>query len=282
MKQIIASLIMGLIFLVTTGRMGVALEVDSRVETTYYLRQDLTYNEQILSKTPRTYVEGEHIYITKYIYPYPAYPADLSVTSWQTILEEDISGTVYGYDILIRSDSATRIKLEWILERGSSKVVLAEEYIDNPATSHDTAVHWYKKIKGIDPVSGEGDILTFKITHISGTARVGIYFDGAPLYLGCTYITIPKYPGETIIYNYPNPAKGVNETIFRYYLLYDSDITIDIYDLNYDKIATLFDKGIREKYREINWDITKIASGVYIYVFKTSKDTLVKKLMVIK
>lgn len=281
MKQVTV-LIISLVFLSAMGSIGVALEVDPRVETTYYLRIDPVYEEQVLKKTPGPFDPEFEGYITTYIYP-PSYPDKKRSESWQTVLEEDISGTVYGYSIDIRSNSDTRIKLEWILNRGEDEIILATEYINNPATDFFNVTLVSGKVKGIDPVSGEGDILLFKITHVSGATPVEIYFESAPTgIIGCSYITIPKYPGKIIFYNYPNPAKGINETVFRCYLLYDSDISIEIYNLNYEKIATLNGSGIGERYGEIKWDISNIPGGVYICAFKTSKETLTQKAMIIK
>lgn len=91
-------------------------------------------------------------------------------------------------------------------------------------------------------------------------------------------------PPQSILYTYPNPAKGVKEIAFRWCLSYeDSEVTIDIYDLSYDWITTLTGGDLtQDGYYEKKLDISNLASGVYIYVFKTKKEKIIKKFMVIK
>jgi len=76
------------------------------------------------------------------------------------------------------------------------------------------------------------------------------------------------------VYTYPNPAKAgkINFHVFCGYT--DPDLTIRIYDLNGDKVATIgndkFDGSQKPNYYFRNWDCrndagNKLASGVYIY-----------------
>ncbi len=85
---------------------------------------------------------------------------------------------------------------------------------------------------------------------------------------------------ELIIFNYPNPARG-DKTTFRYYLKEDANVTIDIYDISYEWVENLTAQG-KAGENEIVWDISNIARGVYIYVFKGGGRTIIEKVMVIK
>jgi len=66
------------------------------------------------------------------------------------------------------------------------------------------------------------------------------------------------------VYNWPNPNKpGENFTNIRYYLNYDAQIKITIYDLAGDKVDLLQDYGIAQAYNETVWNLSRISSGVY-------------------
>lgn len=81
-------------------------------------------------------------------------------------------------------------------------------------------------------------------------------------------------------YNYPNPATG-DKTTFRYYLFEPSEVTIEIYDLNYDLIKKIDHRG-EEKWNEVDLYLSDIDSGTYIYIIRADKETIINKLVVIK
>jgi hypothetical protein len=78
------------------------------------------------------------------------------------------------------------------------------------------------------------------------------------------YVLGEEIISEDTVYTYPNPATG-DSLIFKCYLGDDADITIDIFNISGQKIATLTNSGIAGCAVETKWDITNIASGVYIY-----------------
>lgn len=91
---------------------------------------------------------------------------------------------------------------------------------------------------------------------------------------------------KAMVYNYPNPARG-NVTNFRYYVDRDADITIKIYNIAGELVDKLEGQGIGGRQdNEITWDISRIASGVYIYQLQARSNqgskTVIKKLAVIK
>ena len=93
----------------------------------------------------------------------------------------------------------------------------------------------------------------------------------------------PAAKWEPVIYTFPNPAKDVSSLTFRYLLGEGCEVNIDIYDMNYDLIASL-DGGEfqNDGYYEKLWDISNIGSGVYMYVFKAGNKKVVKKLTIVK
>jgi hypothetical protein len=89
---------------------------------------------------------------------------------------------------------------------------------------------------------------------------------------------------ETGFFIYPNPAKkGVNAIKFGFFVPSKRIVTIDIYDLAYNKVQTLHKEVKSEEYSNIiEWDITDIAPGVYICVFKGGSKAIVKKVLIVR
>ncbi|MBN1824065.1 MAG: PQQ-binding-like beta-propeller repeat protein [Endomicrobiales bacterium] len=82
------------------------------------------------------------------------------------------------------------------------------------------------------------------------------------------------------VYSYPNPAKG-DIVYFKYYLGAKADVKIDVYNVAGELIThiekTECPAGIVS---EAEWDISSIASGVYIFVVNArsdSRDVTIKK-----
>ena len=66
------------------------------------------------------------------------------------------------------------------------------------------------------------------------------------------------------VYNWPNPNNpGENFTNIRYYLNFDADISITIYDMAGDRVDELQDTGMAQADNETVWDLSDISSGVY-------------------
>jgi hypothetical protein len=91
-------------------------------------------------------------------------------------------------------------------------------------------------------------------------------------------------------YNYPNPAPAgeyIDKTIFRYYVASDADVRISIYDIAGHLVDSLETEARGGKYNETEWDISDVASGVYIYIIEIQsalgdKQVIKKKLAIVK
>jgi outer membrane protein assembly factor BamB len=67
------------------------------------------------------------------------------------------------------------------------------------------------------------------------------------------------------VYTYPNPATG-KSLYFKYYLGDNADVTIDVYNIAGELIAHLSNPNSPAGlFSDIEWNISGIASGVYIY-----------------
>ena len=88
--------------------------------------------------------------------------------------------------------------------------------------------------------------------------------------------------------SYPNPAKGSKIT-FLYYVPDTSEVVINVYNVNGDRIATFSEYKSGGNFQETYWDINDVAQGIYIYqiAFKSSSTNSlakypIKKLAIIR
>lgn len=78
--------------------------------------------------------------------------------------------------------------------------------------------------------------------------------------------------------NYPNPFNPI--TVISYHLPYKSFVTLKIYDALGKEITTLVNEHKLPGSYEINFDGSKISSGVYFYQLITSLGLITKKMIV--
>jgi photosystem II stability/assembly factor-like uncharacterized protein len=80
--------------------------------------------------------------------------------------------------------------------------------------------------------------------------------------------------------NYPNPFNP--GTVINYSIPQDGIVTIEIFNLLGEKLATLLDEiQVAGRY-EINFDASNLSSGIYVYGLKAGKFNVLKKMLLIK
>ncbi len=85
----------------------------------------------------------------------------------------------------------------------------------------------------------------------------------------------------TLSQNYPNPFNP--STTIEFTLAENGNVTLKIFDMLGREVATLVDgeRKAGKVYKEV-FDASKLASGLYFYWLQTAKNSLVKKLMLMK
>jgi hypothetical protein len=80
--------------------------------------------------------------------------------------------------------------------------------------------------------------------------------------------------------NYPNPFNP--STVISYQLPVSSDVTLKIFDVLGNEVATLVDEYKPAGSYEVEFDASRLASGIYFYQLKAGEYTAVKKMLLIK
>jgi len=107
-----------------------------------------------------------------------------------------------------------------------------------------------------------------------------IDFDGSISYSNVAEVNV-NTPTEFILYqNYPNPFNP--STMIKFTLPVDNRVKINIYNSLGQLVETLLDKEMESGYHEVNFDASKLTSGVYIYQLQANDYASVKKMILIK
>jgi hypothetical protein len=87
-------------------------------------------------------------------------------------------------------------------------------------------------------------------------------------------------PTEYKLENYPNPFNPV--TVINYQLPQDGFVTLKVYDMLGKEVATVVNEYKNAGYYKVNFDATRLTSGVYIYTINANDNLLSKKMLLMK
>ena len=80
--------------------------------------------------------------------------------------------------------------------------------------------------------------------------------------------------------NYPNPFNP--STTIKYDLPVDTRVTLRVFNIIGQEVATLVNGEQRAGYRSVEWNASELASGVYFYRLEAGNFTSVKKLLLLR
>ena len=89
-----------------------------------------------------------------------------------------------------------------------------------------------------------------------------------------------ELPSDYSIGNYPNPFNPT--TTINYQLPENGFVTIKVYDVLGKEVATLVDENKSAGYYNVNFDASKLTSGVYIYTINANGFAQSKKMLLMK
>jgi len=80
--------------------------------------------------------------------------------------------------------------------------------------------------------------------------------------------------------NYPNPFNPV--TVIKFSVPVDGMVNLTVYNLLGERVATLINSVVKAGVHEVNFDATRLSSGVYFYRIDAGKFSSSKKMMLLK
>lgn len=134
----------------------------------------------------------------------------------------------------------------------------------------DTTLHLFfindKDAGGV--VQTEGSITDNPVMYYPFTKPTAIHDD----------INVPV--GFSLAQNYPNPFNA--QTNIDFVLDKSAHVSLSVYDITGAKVATLYDGRMDAGAHQINWDASRISSGVYYYTLRANGSEMTKKMTLLK
>lgn len=132
----------------------------------------------------------------------------------------------------------------------------------------DTESTFYWRVRGVTSNGTEG---LWSVTNSFTTGTV-VNIDNGEV------TDVPQ--SITLSQNYPNPFNPVTQ--IAYELSEPADISINVYNVTGQRVATLYN-GLQQSGRhQVAFDGSSLSSGVYIYQLRTSEKVLNRKMVLVK
>ncbi len=168
------------------------------------------------------------------------------------------------------------------------------------SSKEDTVFAWIKKTKADTLLSERGTCATETPMMGDGPLNIGAKNKDGPYFTGrideielYNYTPDKKFftstgernpsslPQQVRLYqNYPNPFNPT--TKIRFSLKRFSEVKLTVYDLLGRKIAILVDGNLSAGMHSVNFNASKLSSGVYLYRLKTNDYSQLRKMILLK
>jgi hypothetical protein len=180
------------------------------------------------------------------------YLNDEVVLNWQTATETNNS----GFEIERSQKSKVKNQMDWT----------QISFVEGRGTTTEITNYIY-----MDKITEPGQY-TYRLKQID--------FDGSSTYSQVVEVNISS-PIDFVLYqNYPNPFNPT--TTIKFALPIESKVKINVYNSLGQLVETLVDKEMESGYHEVNFNASRLASGVYLYQLQAQDYVSVKKMLLIK
>ena len=211
--------------------------------------------------------------------------------SWQN--GEDVSLPVELTSFTADNSRAGEITLHWVTE---SEIENLGFILERGAESEDGSTAEWTEIASYitdEALRGQGSV-TYRTEYsfTDKTVEPGVTYDyrladvsyaGEKVYhaLNVLGVAVTEIPEEFALFPaYPNPFNP--ETVIRYQLSADSDVSLKIYDVKGQMIETLLNKTQDPGFYKVNWKPNNLPSGVYFCKLVQGSHVSTQKLILLK
>ena len=233
--------------------------------------------------------EAAGLYLTDVVYVIPGYSATSINFSIDEATDGAISGNIYAPDYLsgkiyVTTFGLSNSPLEQVMISG------AGHYRLNNLGSGGYIVTAFMDVNG-DGIYNLNEPMgyTESFVGVSGNNET----NNIDIYLMTTRVTSSLNDNSegnvaksyNLLQNYPNPFNPT--TTINFQIPEESHVTIKIYNLLGEEVATLINQNIQAGNHSINWNASdysgnKLSSGFYIYKMKTNNFESIRKMTLIR
>ncbi|NUN08790.1 MAG: choice-of-anchor D domain-containing protein [Ignavibacteriaceae bacterium] len=144
----------------------------------------------------------------------------------------------------------------------------------------------YKSIAFVEGNGNTTELTRYSYTDKSVTAGAYIYrlkqmdYDGTFSYSNEVKVDVSVPNDFSLAQNYPNPFNP--STVIKYAVPVDGMVTLSVYNVLGQKVATLVNEIVKAGTYEVSFDASKFSTGIYIYKMESGKFSSTKKMMLVK
>ncbi len=124
------------------------------------------------------------------------------------------------------------------------------------------------------------DNLTPSLAHTLNYRLKQIDFDGSYKYSNVVKVSFTNPTGFSLEQNYPNPFNPT--TTIKYAIAKEANVTLKVYDVLGKEVATLVNEVKQPGNYEVEFDASKLTTGIYFYHFQAGNYSQVKKMILLK
>ncbi|MBL7075456.1 T9SS type A sorting domain-containing protein [candidate division KSB1 bacterium] len=181
----------------------------------------------------------------------------------------------------------------WRIRDVSTPVADPEDVCDCTSDGRDGFNDLKLEFKTREIVEALGDVEDGDEVVLTLTANLN---DGTPIEgYDCVIIINRRHSGKPIVsdvnevsfpksyqlsQNYPNPFNPI--TTIKYGLPKESKVTLKVFDILSQEVATLVDEHQSAGYHQINWNAADHSSGIYFYQIQAGEFQKVRKMVLLK
>jgi len=178
--------------------------------------------------------------------------------TWNKATENDPEDTTMHYKLIISQDSIFKQVIRTIPSLSDTTIIISKDL------NKSTQYYWRVEAINGDSLSTSSDTLSFTVGTVTAINKNG---NAKPT----------KY---ALSQNYPNPFNPTTE--IKYALPKAENVRLQIFNTLGQLVYTLIDKQQSAGYYQVQFDASKLSSGVYLYRLQAGEHIMTKKMILLK
>ncbi|MFA6026747.1 MAG: T9SS type A sorting domain-containing protein [Ignavibacteriaceae bacterium] len=155
--------------------------------------------------------------------------------------------------------------------------VLSDQYLCN----YNAVNEWTFGYFDLSAAAGQTVEIGFR-ADAANSVWSYLYLDDISVFSSFTGVENNSFPPQEFMLaqNYPNPFNP--STIISWQLAVNSHVTLKVYDIIGNEVATLVNEDQPAGNYEVEFDASKLSSGIYFYEINTGTFRSIKKMILLK
>lgn len=232
----------------------------------------------------------------------PDLPTGTGTSKWYYITTSTVTfPTDTNLILRFRQNGSTpQFRIDDVTLVGNGPLPVTLSYFNSSVTKNQVTLNWatewelnnkgFEIYRGTDKIGFvTGKNTSAQYNFIDKNLTAGIYqyklkqidYNGNYEYFSLNQDIIIGTPKNfDLAQNYPNPCNP--KTTIKYFLPEDANVSLKIYDILGKEVLILINEYKKADYYSEEFDVSNLASGVYLYKLTAGQNAKIKKMLIIK